>query len=207
MWFGKRPDSDFQTEIEAHIRLEADRLIADGMSPEEAEAAARRAFGNAAIVRETFYESTRNLWWDQLRQDVRYGLRSLRNSPAFTVAAALTIALGVGANTAVFSLVDAVLLKLLPVQNPKELVFLDIAGSAGSSGPPPYPCLTRLRSETQSFSGMAAFSSDELRIEIDGKPEQVMGQVASGNYFELLGVRPGLGRLITVEDEKLNPPI
>lgn len=207
MRLDRRADSDFQAEIESHIRLEADRLIAEGMSPSEALAAARRAFGNATLVRETFYESQRWLWWHQLRQDLRYGLRALRRTPGFTAAAALTIALGVGANTAVFSLVDAVLLQLLPVQNPKELVFLEAAGTAGSSGPPPYPCFARLRAETHSFTGMAAFASDELRIEIDGKPEQVMGQVASGNFFELLGVKPVLGRLMSAEDEKLVSPI
>src|ERR1700736_5871537 len=178
MWFGRRADSDFKDEIESHVRLEADRLMAEGMAPQEAQAAARRTFGNVAIVRERFYESQRWLWFDQLRQDLRYGLRCFRKAPAFTAAVALTIALGVGANTAVFSLMDAVLLRSLPVQNPKELVFIETAGSAGVSGAPPYPCFTRLRAESSSFAGIAAFSSDELRIEIDGKPEQGLGQVA-----------------------------
>jgi predicted permease len=207
MWFSRRTDKDFQAEIESHIRLETDRLIAGGMAQAEAPAAARKAFGNVAIVREQFYESRRWLWWDQLHQDLRYGLRSLWKAPAFTAAAALTVALGVGANTAIFSLVDAVLLQSLPVHSPKELVFLDAAGSAGGSGAPPYPCFARLRAETGSFAGMAAFSSDELRIEVDGKPEQVMGQVASGNYFDVLGLRPALGRLMNEADEQLSPPI
>jgi hypothetical protein len=123
MWFRRRADSDFQAEIEAHLRLEAERRIAEGTPKEQAQAAARRALGNAAIVQERFYESRRWLWWDQLRQDLRFGARSLRKTPAFTAAAALTIALGVGANTAVFSLVDAVLLQSLPVRNPGELFF------------------------------------------------------------------------------------
>ncbi len=207
MWFRRRADSDFHSEIESHVRLEADRLIAEGMSPAEALAAARRAFGNVAIARERFYESKRWLWWDQLAQDLRYGLRSLWKSPAFTAAAALTIALGVGANTAVFSLLDAVLLQSLPVKKPKELVFVDAAGTSGKSGAPPYPCFTRLRAETGSFAAMAAFASDELRIEVGSKPEQVMGQVASGNYFEVLGLKPALGRLMDAGDEKLNPPV
>src|SRR5438067_12959300 len=116
MWFGRRADSDFQSEIESHVRLETDRLISEGVPPEDAAAAARRAFGNVAIARETFYRSQRWPWWDQLRQDLHYGFRSLRKAPGFTAAAAITIAVGVGANTAVFTLVDAVLLQPLPVK-------------------------------------------------------------------------------------------
>jgi len=142
-----------------------------------------------------------------LGQDLRYALRSLRKTPGFTVAAVLTIALGVGANTAIFSLVDAVLLRVLPVQNPKQLVFPTAAGTAGPSGAPPYPCFERLRSGTSSFAGLAAFTGDELRVEIDGNPEQVMGQIASGNYFEVLGVKPAIGRLMTEQDEKLDGPV
>jgi hypothetical protein len=196
MWFGRRRDKDFRDEIDSHVRLEADRLIAEGMPPPEAQAAAMRAFGNVAIVRERFYESQRWMWFDQLLQDLRYGLRSLRKTPAFTVAVAITIALGVGANTAVFSLIDAVVLRSLPLPNAKELVFLETAGIEGTSGPPPYPCFARLRAETDTFAGAAAFSSDELRVEIDGKPEQVMGQVASVNYFDVIGLKPALGRLM-----------
>ena len=207
MRFGRRADSDFHDEIESHVAFEADRLINEGMSPEEAKLAARRAFGNVALAQERFYESRRWLWFQQSIQDLRYGLRSLHKAPAFTAVVALTIALGVGANTAVFSLIEAVLLRSLPVENPKELVFLETAGIEGASGPPPYPCFSRLRAETNSFAGMAAFSSDELLIEIDGKPEQVMGQVASGNYFKVLGVKPLRGRLLQIEDEKLNAPI
>ena len=207
MWFQRRSDADFQAEVESHIRLEADRLIAEGMKPAEAHAAARRAFGNVTIAREQFYEAHRWAWLSQLLQDLRLGLRSLRDAPGFTAAATLTIALGVGANTAVFSVMDAVLMKSLPVESPHQLVFLDAAGSAGTSGPPPYPYFARLRDEATSFSVLAAFSSDELRIAIDGLPEQVMGQVASGNYFELLGLKPLLGRLMTSADEGLNPPV
>ena len=207
MRWRKRPDSDFQAEIESHIRFEADRLIASGISPEEAEFLARRSFGNPTIALERYHESRRWVWLEQLLQDLRYALRSMRKGPAFTAAAVLTIALGVGANTAIFSLVDAVLLRMLPVRNPKQLVFINAAGTEGSSGSPPYPCFERLRDGAEAFSGIAAFASDELKIEIDGVPEQVMGQVASGSYYDLLGLRPALGRLLTPLDENLDPPV
>lgn len=207
MWFRRRTARDFHAEIESHLRLEADRLMADGMPPDEAEAVARRTFGNVTMAQERFHEGQRWLWWHQMGQDLRYGLRSLQRNPAFTSAAILTIALGVGANTAVFSFMDAVLLRSLPVTHPNELVFLEMAGAAGTSGPPSYPCFVRLRTEASAFSGLTAFSGDELRIEIDGQPEQIMGQAASGNYFDLLGVKPALGRLLRAEDEQLNPPV
>jgi predicted permease len=203
----RRSDDDFRAEIQAHIRLEMDRLISEGLSPKDAEAAARRTFGNVTAAEERFYQSQRWMWLDQLRQDLRYGFRSLSKSPGFTLAAALTIALGIGANTAVFSLLDAVLLRSLPVENPKELIFLEASGSAGRSGAPPYPYFSRLRSETRTLSGLAAFSVDEGRFEIDGRPEQVMGQVASENYFSLLGIKPLLGRVFSAEDARLNPPV
>src|ERR1044072_7734365 len=101
--------------MEAHIWLERGRLIGEALAPAEAEACARRSFGNLTAVQETFYESHHRLWWDHFVRDLRYGCRSLRKSPAFTFAAALTIALAVGANTAIFSLADAVMLRSLAV--------------------------------------------------------------------------------------------
>jgi predicted permease len=201
MWFRKRTDNDFQAEIESHIRLETDRFISEGMTADQARVAARRAFGNIGVTRERFYESQRWMWWDELRRDLRYGLRSLAKAPSFTAAAALTIALGVGANTAVFSLMDAVLLRPLPVADPSSLVFLTAAGNNGTPAAPPYKAFPALREKTASFAGMAAFATDELRIEIGGHPEPVNGQIASGDYFRLLGIRSSLGRLTETGDE------
>ena len=207
MRFRRRPDADFQSEIEAHIRLEADRLISEGMPPAAAQAMARRAFGNMGMARERFYESQRWMWWDELRRDLRYGLRSLLKTPSLTLAVMLTVALGVGANTAVFSLIDTVLLRSLPVQDPSRLVFVLAAGSAGTPEAPPYPTFARLRKQTSAFAGMAAFATDEIRIEIDGHPEPVNGQIASGDYFSVVGVTPLLGRFTESRDEKLDPPV
>ncbi|HVV45538.1 MAG TPA: ABC transporter permease, partial [Bryobacteraceae bacterium] len=201
MWYRKRKDSDFQDEIESHIRMESDRLVAEGMPASEAREAARRTFGNIGVSRERFYESQRWMWLDELRRNVRYGLRSLAKNPSFTAAAALTIALGVGANTAVFSLMDAVLLRPLPVRDPSSLVFLTANGKGGTPSTPPYRVFSELRGKSSSFEGMAAYATDELRIEIGGHPEAVNGQIASGDYFRLLGIRSSLGRVTNRGDD------
>ncbi|HEX7359829.1 MAG TPA: permease prefix domain 1-containing protein, partial [Bryobacteraceae bacterium] len=118
----KSRDNDLDQEIRSHLDLEAEEQQANGLSPEEAGYAARRALGNATLVK----ESTRAAWrWrllEQLIQDLRYGGRTLRRSPGFTTIAVLSLALGIGANTAIFTLIDALVLKSLPVSHPEELV-------------------------------------------------------------------------------------
>src|SRR6185312_6594911 len=118
MFRRRRPVDDFAAEIESHLQLEIDRLRAEGLSPDEARLAARRAFGNVALSTERFHESHRWYWWDQLTQDLRYAVRTLRTAPAFAAAAILTIAVGIGATTAIFSVVEATLLRPLPYPDP-----------------------------------------------------------------------------------------
>src|SRR5277367_5583277 len=114
MFWRKRKSADFRAEIEAHIELERDRLQQQGLTPDDAQAASRRAFGNVLQTEERFYESHRWLSWDHFQQDVRFGIRMLARNPGFTVTVILTLALSIGANTAIFSLVNALLLKSLP---------------------------------------------------------------------------------------------
>ena len=148
-----------------------------------------------------------NRWLDGLRQDLRYALRTLRHSPGFAAVVTLTLAIAIGANTAIVGLLHTVLLRELPVTDPQELVFIQTAGDQGLSGAPPYPYFERIREQGSWFSGVAAFGVDELRVDVEGSVEQVFGQVASGNFFEVLGVTPAAGRLLSPGDERLDPPV
>jgi len=119
--FRGRTHADFSAEVQAHLDLETDRLIADGMSPDAAGAAAQRAFGSVALVKERFYETSRWIWLDQLRQDVRYAWRGLRHGPAFVATAVMTLAIGLGLLTIAFTIVNAYVLRPFAVRDPDGL--------------------------------------------------------------------------------------
>ncbi|HEV3201400.1 MAG TPA: ABC transporter permease [Bryobacteraceae bacterium] len=206
-WRRKRPPADFNEEVRAHLQLDADELTSDGLAETEARKAARRAFGNVTAAQERFYEKGRLVWFDDLLHDLRYGLRTMRKSPGFTLTVVLTLALGMGANTAIFGLIDAVLLRSLPVKDPSSLFFLNNGGARDVGGSPPYPCFERFRSLAKSFTGIAAYSTNDFGIRIGSAMEQVDGAVVSGNYFEVLGVTPFAGRLMVASDERLDPPV
>jgi predicted permease len=206
-WRRRRPAADFTEEVRAHLQLDADELKSDGLSEAEARAAARRAFGNVTVAEERFYERHRLVWFDDLLHDVRYGLRAMRKSPGFTLTVVFTLALGMGANTAIFGLIDAVLLRSLPVKHPASLYFLSNAGDREVGGSPPYPCFERFRSLAKSFTGIAAYATNDFGIRIGPTMEQVDGAVVSGNYYDVLGVTPFAGRLMVESDDRLDPPV
>src|SRR5579859_521344 len=124
MYRRKRTAEDFAAEIQSHLELEAQELQVEGLASEEAKRSARRRFGSVRAAHERFYLRGRLVWLDTLVRDLRFGLRALRHSPALAITAIITLALGVGANTAVFSVMNAVLLRSLPVEDPAHLVYL-----------------------------------------------------------------------------------
>jgi predicted permease len=197
-----RTEQDLDDEVRDWFETMVDRRIREGSSPEEARRAAMLAFGPADGVKEKVREARVEAAFGAFVQDLRYAFRMMRKSPAFTVVAVLSLGLGLGANTAIFTLIDTVLLKSLPVSRADRLFFVDNSGgkSGGSNGPP-YPCYEILRDRNRFFSAMAAFSNERFRVRIDSEQEAIFGQYASGSYFELLGVRPAFGRLLTPADD------
>jgi len=136
-------------------------------------------------------------------QSLRYGVRMLLKHPGFTCVAALTLALGIGANTAIFSLIDAVLLKMLPVNNPERLVLLGRARDGRTNTQFPYRTYKQIRDQNEILSGLLAWRPLRLSVSVDGQPEPaVAGQLVSGNYYSVLGVNAALGRTITPDDDR-----
>ena len=189
-----RTPDDFAAEIEAHLELESERLREQGLSAENARLAAQRSFGNATRARERFYESSRWLWWERFCQDARYGLRRLRKTPGFTAIAILTIALGIGATTAIFSVVEATLWRPLPYPHPDELVSIqdDLPGAGARD-----VGLSEPEWQDLQHSGIFEWASpawfDENNMTGVSTPERVSLLSVAPDYFALLGVKPQLG--------------
>ena len=196
-------DRSIGDELQFHMDRYAEDLVRAGVPPLEARRRARAEFGSVHARSEECREALGLRLLDELRADLRYAVRLLRRSPAFTVVAVLSLGLGIGANTAIFSLIDTVLLKSLRVARPDGLFFVDNSGgkSGGRSGPP-YPCYEILRDHTRYFSGLAAFNGRRFKVTIDGAQEEIRGQFASGSYFDVLGVHAAHGRVLTPADDR-----
>lgn len=197
-----RVEQELTEEVEAYLEMLVETKIKEGLQPAEARRAALIEMGGVEQVKEKVREVRMGQTLETMWQDLRYGARMLLKNPGFTLIAVATLSLGIGANTAIFSLVDAMLLKMLPVERPEQLFFIQNVGPhRPDGGAPPYPCFERFRDQNQSFTGLAAFTQRDLRIRIDGQREEVMGQFVSGNYFPLLGVNPLLGRALSPADD------
>jgi predicted permease len=204
-------DAERRLEIDAYLEAETADNIARGMAAAEAAAAARRTFGNATLIREEIYRMNTVSWLESIAQDVRYGARLLAKSPGFTVVAVASLALGIGANTAIFQLVDAVRLRRLPVQNPHELAEIKITGGNGgiglndAHGELTRPIWEEIRRSHPSFSGVFAWGVQQQIAGKGSNAEPVNSLMVSGDLFRTLGVQPWRGRSIGPDDEHTCP--
>jgi predicted permease len=200
----RQAEQEAEEEIQTHLELETREKIEAGLSPEESRYAARRVFGSVALAK----EGSRAVWGfgtlETLWQDIRYGFRCLRRSPMFTAMVALSLAIGIGANVAVFSVINAVMLKMLPVHEPERLVeFLN-----QYPGDPALNAFSRnsyehFRGNNRTLAGITGVASTRFSVKADGaEPELVEGEYVIGNFFQLLGLKPTLGRLIEPDDDR-----
>jgi putative ABC transport system permease protein len=197
-------DSDLQEEMRLHRELREQEQIERGLSSEEAHYAAQRRFGNELLLREQSREMWGWNWLENFFQDVRYGLRMLVKNPGFTAAAVVTLALGIGANAAIFSVVDAVLLRPLPFREPQRLVSIVSANTKKGTfgGSVSYPDFEDWRAQSRELEGMAVYRTTMFTLTGRGQAQYVMGAVVSSNLFSLLGVTPAVGRSFLSQEDQ-----
>ncbi|MGI9071476.1 MAG: ADOP family duplicated permease [Bryobacteraceae bacterium] len=202
-WWQKRRDEVLERELRSHLELEAQEQQENGLSPQEAHYAARRAFGNTTMVK----ENVRQVWsltaWEVLAKDFVYALRSLRKSPGFAAIAILTLALGIGANTAIFSIEDAVLLRPLPYPEPERLARIwqsEPKMSERRLGTAP-PEFAAYRDRTRAFSSLAGYQEASFDVTNPDHAEQISACQATAGLFSTLGISPLLGRTYTRQEE------
>jgi putative ABC transport system permease protein len=196
----ERLSRDLDREMAFHLSERTDELMAAGMSESEARREARKRFGNRALQKERTRDADVLVWLESILADLRYAARVLRASPGFTLVAMLSIGLGIGANTAIFSLLDAVMLKSLPVSHPEELVQVSLDDNDELTN----PLWEQLRDRKDLFSSVFAFSSGgQPRFDLasGGESRPVSGAWVSGGFFDGLGVRPAAGRLLRPADD------
>jgi predicted permease len=215
-------DADIEEELRLHLEMREQQQIEAGISADEARHAALRRFGNPTLLAEKSHSAWGWRWFEELTQDAGYGLRLLCRNPSFTTIAVLTLALGIGANTAIFSLIDAVMLKLLPVEKPEQLVLLnwvapgwpymihsltgdsnrDKSGRSTSTSFS-YPIFEDIRAHVQAFSAVLAFADGgRVNLGVSREAGVAESQLVSGDFFSTLGVTASIGRTITPADDE-----
>ena len=207
--FQKRKlDDELDEEIKSHLEMQVEDNVRRGMSLVEAKYAAQRSFGGVDQIKEVYRDRRGIPVVETTLQDLRFSIRVLGRSPVYTLVVVLTLAIGIGANTAIFSLVDAVLIKMLPVRNPEQLVAIDTFNQRGERINFSYPLFEQLRDRTQTFSGVFAAIDGTRNMEMlvsaaDVQPLPVEVQLVSGEYFSVLGVNAISGRTLTTEDNRV----
>jgi macrolide transport system ATP-binding/permease protein len=211
MFRRKRQASDFNAEIQAHLQNESERLREQGLGEQEARAAARRAFGNVLQAQERFYETGRWIGWDHFRQDIRFGLRVLARNPGFTVTVVLTLALSIGANTAIFSLVNALLLKSFPYPQPERIGTI----YARTTGPDSYDMRRNIDGEQWELlrdnvpsliSAVSGGRSSGVNLQARSQARYLHAGRVSAHYFDVLSLSPILGRNFSEDEDRPHGP-
>jgi putative ABC transport system permease protein len=201
-WSRGRQERDLEDEIRFHLQLATEKYLEAGQSPADARSAARRELGNRDLVKEV----TRDVWglgWvEQLSQDFRYGARILSKSPIYAFVSVLTLALGIGASTSIFSVVYGVLLRPLPYPRPEQIVSLWEVSSEGHRMRFADPNFVDVRTQARSLQGMAQMAAYEATVSIGGESERVLVGVVSADFFAVMGVHPVKGRLFAAEEQR-----
>ena len=194
-----RMEREMDAELRFHIEAYAEDLVRSGVPRGEAARLARIEFGGIEQAKEECRDARGVHLAESLLQDLRFGARVLRKSPAFTAVAVLTLALGIGANTVVFSFVNALLLRPLPVEQPSELVFLENEHYGPSQS---FPNYKDLRDHNRTFAGLVGYRISPMELETNAGADRIWGYLATGNYFDVLGVKPALGRFFQQSDDQ-----
>ena len=202
-WHRQKRESELEEELQSHLQMAAQDRTERGETAEQAHSAARRELGNVGLIKEV----TREMWgWasvERLMQDLRYGLRMLAKSPGFTVVAILTLALGIGANTALFSVVNGVLLKPLPYPQSEQLVWLAESKPNFSSGSISWPNFKDWQKENRTFSGMGLYRSYNFNLTGNGEAEQLQARFLTSDFLNVVGVKPLLGRTFAPGEDEI----
>ena len=199
-------EAEMVEEMRQHLEQLTERKIAAGMSPNEARNAARREFGGVEQIKEIAREQRVWMWPDQLWKDFRFALRQLRKSPAFSLVAVLTLALGIGANVAIFSVVNAVLLRPFAFAQPEKLIWIWAQRAETSRGNFTLPEFCDYRDQNTLLEGLAAIGSYNANLVDQSEAERVQGVRLSANIFQILGVQPLLGRALDAADDRADAP-
>jgi predicted permease len=208
LWKRDDRDAELDRELQSHLELEAQEQHESGLSPEDAHYAARRTFGNASLVKEDVRAIWTLIWLERFAQDLKYGARVLCKNPGFTLVAVLTLALGIGANTAIFSTIDALMLRPLPFTSADQLVRIysirtGITDTFGNPDGPSAPDVRDFAQRSHSFQQMVVYDTWRKNVSFGdsaGEPEQLRVGLIPAAYFEVLDIKPIVGRLFT-EDE------
>ncbi len=217
-WRRRRRESDLERELRDHLDLEAEEQQAKGLTPEEARYGARRTLGNTALIQEDVRQAWGWTWLERLGQDVRHVVRAIRRSPGFAIVAVLSLAIGIGASTSVFTVFYAMFLRSLPVRDPQQLRFLNWAGGENvpafnisgymhtvngvkSSGSFSWDAFQAIKKGNTGFSSVAGFSQVGVNVVTKNQAWQTAARLVSANFFDVLGTQQAVGRAFTAEDD------